>query len=390
MTPTPTRKNKSHVDYSHYRKSNFEVLRILSMYGIVIHHLIAHSGFTWSQFKVTPEKIWLMSVMPLGKIGVATFVLITGYFTYRHNPKIKSLLRIITTTGFYSILLYIIANFTIPGATVTPQSFFQSVFPIISNIYWFVTAYFFLNLFIPYLNILAERMTVKQYLLLLAVMIFLICGPPYLMYYGISVYGYNDAVVMILFWFTGAFIRKYERYINVSSWFLLFCLVILIIGDFLFHFWGFNLGVEHPKIYIYTLNIGMYNYSFFSFVVAIVIFLLFKNMKIKPNFLINYAASGVFAVYLIHENPYLVNLIFHDFVHFTKIKDLPTMIYQTFTIPAVIMFVCLLIEYARLIMFGSFQNYFINFLAKILDKLDHIFNKTIARVFRRRENVIKK
>ena len=54
-----SRKKRSHVDYSHYRKSNFEVLRILSIYAIIIHHLITHSGFTWIHFKVSPHKMWL-------------------------------------------------------------------------------------------------------------------------------------------------------------------------------------------------------------------------------------------------------------------------------------------------------------------------------------------
>ena len=381
-----SRRNRSHVKYSHYRQSNFEVLRILSMYAIIIHHLIAHSGFTWSQFKVTPNKIWLMSILPIGKIGVGTFILITGYFTYHHQPKLKTLLRITTTTSFYSISIYILANFTLPGTHVTPQTFFQSVFPIISNFYWFATAYVFMYILMPSLNMLAERFVVKQYILLLATLIFVICGPAYLMYYGVPVYGYTDVAVMALFWLTGAFIRKYEQNINIKSWFLISCLIILIIGDFLFHYWGFNIGIEHPKVYTYTMNIGMYNYSFFSYVMALIVFLLFKNITIKPNFIINFAASGVFAVYLIHDNPYISNLIFRNLINFPKVKDLPMMMQQTFTIPAVIFLVCLLIEFSRQILFGTFQTYYINFLEKIITKIDRIFTKILAKIFKRRES----
>lgn len=381
-----SRNKRSHVDYSHYRKSNFEVLRILSMYAIIIHHLIAHSGFTWSQFKVTPQKIWLMSILPIGKVGVGTFILITGYFTYRHPPKLKTLLRIVTTTSFYSVFIYIFANLTIPGTHVTPQTFFQSVFPIISNFYWFATAYVFMYLLMPYLNKLAESMAVKQYLILLAVLIFVICGPAYLMYYGVPVYGYTDVSVMVLLWFTGAFIRKFESFFHLKSWLLLIFLLLLIGGDFLFHIWGFNLGVEHPKIYTYTLSIGMYNYSFFSYVMAIVVFLLFKNMRIRPNFLINSAASGVFAVYLIHDNPYISRLIFREFVHFNQVSDLGVLMQQTFTIPAVILLVCLLIEYSRLILFGQIQNWYINRWAVCLRWLDQLFVKVLARVFHYRKN----
>lgn len=376
-----SRKKRSHVDYSRYRKSNFEVLRILSIYAIIIHHLIAHSGFTWSQFKVTSQKIWLMSILPIGKVGVGTFILITGYFTFRHPPKVKTLLRIVTTTGFYSILIYILANLTIPGTRVTPQTFFQSVFPIISNFYWFATAYFFMYILMPYLNQLAKNMAVKQYVILLAILIFVICGPAYLMYYGIPVYGYTDIAVMILLWFTGAFIRKFESFFQLKSWILFLILVLLICGNFLFHVWGFYIGVKHPKIYTYTLNIGMYNYSFFSYVLAVVVFLLFKNMKIRPNFFINFAASGVFAVYLIHDNPYVSNLIFRHLIHFTEVKDLGLMIQQTFTIPAVILIVCLLIEYSRLILFGQIQNLYIGLWAKILKWVDQIFVKLLAKMF---------
>lgn len=156
---------------------------------------------------------------------------------------------------------------------------------------------------------------------------------------------------------------------------------MLICGNFLFHVWGFYIGVKHPKIYTYTLNIGMYNYSFFSYVLAVVVFLLFKNMKIRPNFFINFAASGVFAVYLIHDNPYVSNLIFRHLIHFTEVKDLGLMIQQTFTIPAVILIVCLLIEYSRLILFGQIQNLYIGLWAKILKWLDQIFVKLLAKMF---------
>lgn len=61
------------------RNSNLEILRIVSMILIIVHHYVVHGQFEWSN-TITTNKI-LLEVLSLGgKLGVNCFVLITGYF----------------------------------------------------------------------------------------------------------------------------------------------------------------------------------------------------------------------------------------------------------------------------------------------------------------------
>ena len=64
------------------RSSNFELLRIVSMIGIVFHHFLNYSlgynEFTYDT--ITPNSAFAAIFYLLGKIGVNIFVLISGYF----------------------------------------------------------------------------------------------------------------------------------------------------------------------------------------------------------------------------------------------------------------------------------------------------------------------
>lgn len=78
-------------DKRRIRQSNFELLRIIAMLLIVLHHSMIHGTLT------TPGKVVLDTGNPFtfgiynflafgGKVGVYIFVLITGYFMI--NSKI--------------------------------------------------------------------------------------------------------------------------------------------------------------------------------------------------------------------------------------------------------------------------------------------------------------
>lgn len=72
---------------AHSRNSNIELLRIISMFLIVVHHMSVH-GFTsagrWNLQSFPSLNQFLVQFMVIGgKIGVDIFVVITGYYLTR-------------------------------------------------------------------------------------------------------------------------------------------------------------------------------------------------------------------------------------------------------------------------------------------------------------------
>ena len=90
------------------RKSNFELLRILSMFLIVLTHCFEHT--TWTNSSNMTSNI-LINITRLGNVGVICFMLITGYFQSNSKIKRKSLITLIIEVLFYSVTITIIFYF---------------------------------------------------------------------------------------------------------------------------------------------------------------------------------------------------------------------------------------------------------------------------------------
>ena len=86
------------------RESNFELLRIISMILIVLHHYALHGGLF--QPNNLNEKVGLFILLG-GKIGVNVFVIISGYFLVNSKFRIKKLLQLIGQVYFYAIFIII-------------------------------------------------------------------------------------------------------------------------------------------------------------------------------------------------------------------------------------------------------------------------------------------
>jgi len=85
------------------RKSNIELLRIVCIMIIIIHHCTIYSNFNF-KVGVYPFKVIVQSLGIGGKIGSNCFILITGYFSCHKTSTLKSLKSIWLTTFFIASL----------------------------------------------------------------------------------------------------------------------------------------------------------------------------------------------------------------------------------------------------------------------------------------------
>lgn len=81
------------------RKSNIELLRILSMFLICLHHFSVHGPWPSAGGALPHAVIDIMS-MGGGKAGVNCFILITGYFLVKSSFKSRSLVKLLIETFF--------------------------------------------------------------------------------------------------------------------------------------------------------------------------------------------------------------------------------------------------------------------------------------------------
>ena len=88
------------------RQSNFELMRIISMFMIVLWHCISHTnilGRTGGNLNLLLELIFMFTA-----VHVNSFILLSGYFGYKNEFNIKKLFATINSVWFYKAIYALI------------------------------------------------------------------------------------------------------------------------------------------------------------------------------------------------------------------------------------------------------------------------------------------
>lgn len=98
------------------RNSSFELLRILSMFAIVIHHFALKSTLDGSFYSLKYANALKINLFfhYLGKLGVVIFVMIGAYFLCNKKFNFRRPISLTVITAFYSFAIYLIIKATLP------------------------------------------------------------------------------------------------------------------------------------------------------------------------------------------------------------------------------------------------------------------------------------
>ncbi|MGF2052836.1 acyltransferase [Enterococcus casseliflavus] len=324
------------------RNSSFELLRILCMLLIVLHHMAVYTNFHTLN---TIDKTSLEVLSLGGKIGVEAFVLIGSYFLIGRNFKMIRPLSIVVNTIFYfyaillvSILLGIpVLNYVAKASLILP-------FP---KEYWFVVYYVLLLISAPILNIVIDNLSKRQYELMLLCMFVIWCLCPTFIAEDL---GYSEYILFISLYFVAGYIKIYPNKLldnkKLISRLTLLSIILTILSVIMLNVLGLkiNAAATHStyflganKLLTVTNSIGL--------------FCVFRNLQIKSNKTINSIAASSFGIYLIHENPVMRKVIW-NYVSSLKI-NVPIFIYGLIA-ALVVYIVCLFIDQIKKIIFDRF------------------------------------
>ncbi len=138
------------------RESNIELLRIVSMLLIILHHYSVHGP--WPKDGILTTTIAVNFLSFGGKVGVCAFVIITGYFMSRSRFKAASILKLALETIFFS-WVFLGVKATLNPGSLDFNSWKAALLPLSSNQYWFVTTYIVLALLAPLLNLCFKQIS---------------------------------------------------------------------------------------------------------------------------------------------------------------------------------------------------------------------------------------
>lgn len=297
------------------RNSNIELLRILCMLLICLHHFCVHGP--WSHVPVlSAETLDVLSMG--GKIGVDCFVLISGYFLIQSCIRFRSLLRLELETLFYSILILVIVMVT-GYREVGRLAILRAVLPTTTAEYWFITAYVGVYLLSPLINRALSTLDERQYRLALAGGFVMFSAIHTVLIYRGNPFA-SDVVWFAYLYAVGGYIRLFETHLptlsmrKVSMWLNpatlvmrmrpAVCLLVMILVLIPSPWVARELNSAYPSLKLSTRAfMGMD--TAFCLWISIALFMLFERLDLRPVPVINTLAGSVFGVYLIHDNPYV-------------------------------------------------------------------------------------
>ena len=282
------------------RDSNIELLRIISMILIILHHMVYHTKI----YMYSGENHFVSLILLAGgKIAVIVYILIMGYYSKESKFNIKKPLNIIFKAIIYSTLFMIVFKDKQHNVKEYTQ-------------YWFANTWLILLFLTPIILRFEKEIpkNVRIILFIYITIIFILPGRRN-----------TDIEGFIYFYLCGRHILPYlvkEFNKPVLNFFIIGILYLFIIS--------FGLEMEQNTI--------------FPLLTAMFMFMAFANIKIKSEW-INKISKYSMGVYLIHDNVNVRNEIIIKRLNMINIFKSRYFLISTFSISVLIFIICAIIDY---------------------------------------------
>lgn len=287
------------------RDSNFELLRIIVMAMVIYLHV---TQFGVEYYVNVPEyfspiNLFLYHfVRSLAIIAVPTYVLISGYYLASSTFKIGKLIKLFFEVSFISVAVYLLC--VMAGyVDFDPSELLYSSLSIFTGEFWFVTVYFVMYAIFPYLNRMLDNLTQKEHFQYL-ILGFLIINI-WQFFYPLEIIGVFRGYSLLNFIYIysiGNYIRKYGFLFKELNKYAYLAIYILV-------------GAVNGLLIYTTGNVWDVLYAYHSALILTMtycLFMFFKQITLKSQF-INFVASYVFGVYLIHEQSAFGEIIWNEY-----------------------------------------------------------------------------
>lgn len=262
------------------RNSSIELLRIICIFGIIFMHTIAYGGDKLAVY----NRYLLIVVNCFTNLGVTCFMLISGYFGVKFN--LEKLIKLDLMVIFYTILHLVIRMAL--GLEIGLMDLVSCVFPVLSNQYWYITAYFIIAILSAYINQIPECLSKVDFRKVLAVLVFVFSVVPTFLHFDILGSEGKNVVYMTLVYLIGRYIRKYDMRTYQRG-----RLLLLLFGNILLAI------ILELAMFTVTGRYSMFyrDCSVFTLVSSVLLFTIFRNCRFE-NKTINKVAGSVLAVYV--------------------------------------------------------------------------------------------
>lgn len=283
------------------REPNFEVMRTVAMFFIVVYHCLTHGvgdgyGFSVHNPVTLSNVLFSDFLLVFSSIAVNLYVMVSGYFLVDLSFKASRIVRTWTYACFYSVVI----TFLLMSLQVEPFSIValgKSSFPISTDAYWFVTQYIGLLILSPFLALLVKQLSYKQYVWLLIGGAFMCLAiiPDFPLGKRFHVTHGNSVWSFAYLFLVAGFIKHHLKKLPMT-WLLASALFVTLLTMGCEVFLGY-----HDN----AVSLLWFNYNGLPFILSVLVFMMIRQMQISESGLwkvLVKLAPYTFGVYLIHDH----------------------------------------------------------------------------------------
>lgn len=347
------------------KMTNIELLRCVAMMMVIVLHYLGKSnlltGLTEADMGSVGVVAWALESFCI--VAVNVHMLISGYFLCESSFKLSRLLKLLLQVFTYSVVIGVVSAILglVPAEELTVYYFVQILFPVSMGHYWFLTAYVFLYLLLPFLTVAVKRMTKGQLQLVLALLLVAFCVLKSVLPVRLDMdeKGY-DCLWYICVFLVAAYIRRFgipllqQRGKGMIMYLL--NVVLIFACTFVFRFLYLKTGslgllqgvcMEYNHVLVLCASVGL--------------FAAFLRVRVNDGIagVICKVAPYSLGVYLLHEN-LGVRYVWQRWLGAEQVSNVGELILFTLLAVVIVFTVGILAEYLRTLLMKGLHKIFIH------------------------------
>ena len=199
------------------KNAGIELLRIVAMLSIMALHVMGQGGVLANVGEGTSSylAVWLLEI--LCYFGVTAYGLISGFVGIDGRYKVTNIIYTWLQVFFYTIIITSLFWLWAPDL-VNGSAFLSAVFPVMTEQYWYFSAYFGVFFIMPGINYIIKNLD-RRFVNIIAIflaVVFSICPSIFSTDVFSLKEGYSFAWLAACYFF-GAYIRKYSVTEKISK-----------------------------------------------------------------------------------------------------------------------------------------------------------------------------
>ena len=360
------------------RNYGIDLLRIISMFFVVILHCLGQGGILQSvatnsiQYKFA----WFIEICAYCAVNI--FALISGYVSYTDKEKkvkYSNYINIWLQIVFYGLLVTLIFDIINP-LLVSTKDYLIVLFPFTNNLYWYFTAYTGLFAIIPFLNNgirSCSNKTMKKVFIIIITFFSIIN----IVTNSFNLNGGYSFVWLVLLYILGASIKKCNIGKNLKNYQCIIAVLCLCFITYLYKIYGLKISILNLKI---TRNFLVSYTSPTILAIAILYVINFSKLKFN-NFskrIIKFAAPSAFTIYILNNHRLIWDHIMENlFVNISNRSIIKIFICIT-GFASLFVIISILLDKIRILLFNKIH------IKTLVDKIDNLLNALLDKM----ENLI--